>query len=55
MRGFIDRYIEGVLYPERYSELVMAVVALLVVGSWLGLWLRRRGAVRKGPFLYRKR
>ncbi|MGW0433876.1 DUF2784 domain-containing protein [Micromonospora sp. NPDC003197] len=54
MRGFIDRYVEGVLYPERYAELVMALVAIVVVGSWLGLWLWRRN-VRKGPFLDRKR
>ncbi|GAB2919393.1 hypothetical protein GCM10027280_03040 [Micromonospora polyrhachis] len=47
MRGFIDRYVEGVLYPERYSEWVMALVAIVVVASWLGWWLlRRRGGDR---------
>ncbi|GAB3145725.1 DUF2784 domain-containing protein [Micromonospora sonneratiae] len=55
MRGFIDRYIEGVLYPERYAMLVQVLVALLVGTSWVGLWVRRRGAVWRGPFLSRKR
>lgn len=41
-RGFVDRYIEGVLYPERYTNLLRALVALLVLGSWLGLLLRLR-------------
>lgn len=43
--GFIDRYIEGVLYPERYTAVVQAVAAGLVVLSWLGAYLinGRRG------------
>jgi hypothetical protein len=41
-RGFIDRYIEGVLYPERYTDLLRAAVAVLVLGSWLGAYLRLR-------------
>jgi hypothetical protein len=32
--GFIDRYIENVLFPERYSWLVRILVALVVLGSW---------------------
>lgn len=34
-RGFIDRYVEGVLYPERYTLLVQILVALFIVGTWL--------------------
>src|SRR5262245_29659082 len=41
-RGFIDRYIEGVLYPERYAMLLRILVALLVLGSWLGAYRRLR-------------
>jgi hypothetical protein len=40
--GFIDRYIEGVIYPERYTGVVQAVAALLVAGSWLGGYAMRR-------------
>lgn len=40
--GFIDRYIEGVLYPERYATVVQILVALLVAASWAGLAYRRR-------------
>ena len=49
-RGFIDRYIEGVLYPARYTHVFQVVVGLVVVGSWLGAyrWHRRhRDTARK--------
>jgi hypothetical protein len=48
--GFIDRYIENVVYPERYVNEVRALCALVVVVSWVGgylLWRKRaskRGA-----------
>jgi hypothetical protein len=41
-RGFIDRYIEGVLYPARYTLLLQALAGLLVIGSWAGAYLFRR-------------
>jgi hypothetical protein len=34
--GFVDQYIEGVLYPERFTPLVRAVFAAAIVVSWLG-------------------
>jgi hypothetical protein len=40
--GFVDRYIEGVLYPERYGRLVQALAALVVAVSWAGAYLRWR-------------
>lgn len=43
-RGFIDRYIEGVIYPERYALLAQALVAVLVLVSWVGLFHRLRAA-----------
>ncbi|MEV4162994.1 DUF2784 domain-containing protein [Nonomuraea dietziae] len=40
--GFVDHYIEGVIYPEEHTNLVRLGVASLVVGSWFGyLWRRR--------------
>ncbi len=42
-RGFIDRYIEGVLYPEHYTGLVQALAATTVLASWLGFAMLRRG------------
>jgi hypothetical protein len=46
--GFIDRYIEGVLYPERYTRLLQVAVAVVVLGSWIGAYLRwRRAAARR--------
>src|SRR4051794_1947882 len=34
-RGFIDRYVENVLFPERYSGPVRVLVAVVVGGSYL--------------------
>ncbi len=48
-RGFIDRYIEGVLYPERYTNLLRVLVAVVVLGSWtwaFARWRTRRAATR---------
>jgi hypothetical protein len=43
-QGFVDRFLDGVIYPERYVNLVRAALALVVVGSWVGayvLWRSR--------------
>ena len=42
--GFIDHYITGVLYPRRYETAVQLLVALCVVVSWTGLYVRHRRA-----------
>ena len=41
-RGFVDTYIEGVLYPERYVDQVRLAVAAVVLVSWVGLVVRHR-------------
>jgi hypothetical protein len=43
--GFVDRYIEGVLYPAEYARLLQVLAGLLVVGSWIGFY--RRGRSRR--------
>ena len=40
--GFVDRYLEGVLYPARFTPLVQALVATLVVACWVALYARTR-------------
>lgn len=40
--GFIDHYIEGIIYPEEYTILVRWGVAVLVLFSYAGYVLRRR-------------
>jgi hypothetical protein len=43
--GFIDKYLTGVIYPARYLQEVRLAVALVVVISWIGVyvtWRRRR-------------
>ncbi|MER6947782.1 DUF2784 domain-containing protein [Nonomuraea sp. NPDC000554] len=39
--GFIDYYIEGVVYPEQYTNLVRLGVAVLILFSYVGYLLRR--------------
>lgn len=40
--GFIDHYLENVVYPERYTVLLQSLAAVVVLGSWLGVWWRAR-------------
>lgn len=40
--GFIDRYVEGVLYPAELTPLAQLLVAALVLGCWLALLARSR-------------
>ncbi|MGH3681980.1 MAG: DUF2784 domain-containing protein [Natronosporangium sp.] len=42
--GFVDQYLEGVLYPAQYTVLLQALAGLLVLGSWVGFYLRWRSA-----------
>jgi len=43
--GFIDTYIEGVLFPQRFVMEVRAAAAVLVLIAWVGLLIRwRRGS-----------
>jgi Protein of Unknown function (DUF2784) len=39
--GFINRYVENVIYPARFTPAVQLIVGLAVLGSWL-LFYRRR-------------
>jgi hypothetical protein len=41
-KGFIDRYIEGVVYPERLATLMQVLAATAVVVSWVGFVLKQR-------------
>jgi hypothetical protein len=40
--GFIDRYVEGVVYPERYTPHLRALAAALIIIGWTGAALRLR-------------
>lgn len=45
--GFVDRYVEGVIYPERYATLLRVLVAALIATGWLGLYLRHQTGTRR--------
>ena len=43
--GFIDTYLEGVIYPQSMAGAIQALGAVIVAVSWIGafiLWRRRR-------------
>ena len=40
--SFIDRFVEGVIYPERFTGLLQALAAVIVVSSWLGAYISAR-------------
>ncbi|MEU4619418.1 DUF2784 domain-containing protein [Actinoplanes sp. NPDC023801] len=45
-RGFIDTYLTGVIYPERFLDEVRLLIAVVVAVSYAGVvirWRRRRG------------
>jgi len=45
--GFIDRYLEGVVYPEEFTTVLRIGVAVMVAIAYRG-WFHRR-APRLGP------
>jgi Protein of Unknown function (DUF2784) len=39
--GFIDTYLEGVIYPQRFAGLMQLLAGVAVVTSWLGYAILR--------------
>jgi hypothetical protein len=48
--GFIDRYVEGVIYPEDLTPLLRTLAAVLIAVGWAGAIVRLRRA-RRAPGL----
>ena len=52
-RGFVDRSLEGVLFPERYTNALRILMGALVVIGWAGWWRRvlrsAEARSREGP------
>lgn len=48
-RGFIDRYIEGVIFPGRLTPLLRVVVALLIIVGWAGALVKLRRSAHRAP------
>ena len=44
--GFIDRYLEEVVYPEEFTTLLRLAVAVVVAIAYMG-WFQRRGSRTK--------
>jgi Protein of Unknown function (DUF2784) len=50
-QGFVDRYLDNVIYPERYVNVARLGLALVVAVSYLGaflLWRSRRARASNG-------
>jgi hypothetical protein len=50
-RGFIDTYLTGVVYPERYTTQIQIGIGVVVVVSWVAAgiaWRRKHVRVRPG-------
>ena len=46
--GFIDRYIEGVIYPQRFTSVLRVLIALSVIVGYAGLIHRARATRTQG-------
>ena len=50
--GFVDRYIENVVYPEEFTPLLRALAAVMIVTGYVGLFRRhaprRRRSIQPG-------
>ena len=51
--AFIDRYVTGVLYPERHAQLARALVAAALLASYAVLVMRARRMTRREPKISR--
>jgi uncharacterized protein DUF2784 len=47
--GFINTYITGVLYPANDVLLVQVIAGLIVVASWVGIYLRSPRRQQQAP------
>jgi hypothetical protein len=48
-KGFIDHYLTGVAYPQRYAALIQVLVVAVVALAWTGVvvrWWQRRESRR---------
>jgi hypothetical protein len=45
-KGFVDRYIEGVVYPAQYTGVARALAAAVVLTSWIGMVVINRRRAR---------
>jgi hypothetical protein len=53
-RGFVDRFVEGVVYPERFTNALRAAIGATVVGSWIACWRQRRRTTTDQPSSVRR-
>jgi Protein of Unknown function (DUF2784) len=47
--GFIDRYVEGVIYPDDLTPVLRALAAVLIAVGWAGAFVRLRRSARRAP------
>jgi Protein of Unknown function (DUF2784) len=47
--GFVDRYVEDVIYPDTYTPLLRALAAVAIIAGWAGVVAQRRRRGRRVP------
>jgi hypothetical protein len=47
--GFVDRYLEDVVYPDDYTPHLRAVAAVLILLGWIGVVIRSQRSTRRTP------
>ena len=47
--GFVDRYVEDVIYPQEYTPLLRALTAVAIITGWAGVLVHRRRRGRRVP------
>jgi hypothetical protein len=47
--GFVDRYVEDVIYPQEYTPLLRALAAVAIITGWAGVVVHRRRRGRRVP------
>jgi len=52
--GFIDRFVENVIYPEQYTGRLQAAAAAVMLASWIGAYLRSRRRAAAAPRVARE-
>ncbi len=47
--GFVDHYVEGVVYPESLTTLLRTLAAVAIVVGYAGVYRKRRGGASRIP------
>jgi len=47
--GFVDRYVEDVIYPQEYTPLLRVLAGVAIIAGWAGVLVHRRRRGSRAP------